>query len=106
MDRNRSYRLEGTTLISGGAVHGRYDLQDFGALRFAANGRFERFDSVGRISEGSGSYKDIDERHDLGARSGSSRLSRNGGIASSSPTTSLNRSAISPTTAGSSRRAA
>lgn len=67
MDRRNSYRLEGTTLISGGAVHGRYDLEEFGALRFAANGRFERFDSVGRISQGGGSYDDIDERHDLGA---------------------------------------
>jgi len=67
MDRRNSYRLEGTTLVSGGAVQGRYDLEAFGALRFAVNGRFERFDSEGRISQGGGSYDDVDERHDLGA---------------------------------------
>jgi len=72
MDRRNTYRLEGTTLVSGGAVHGHYDLEAFGALRFAANGRFERFDSVGRIRDvptGGGNYvfRNVDERHDLGA---------------------------------------
>jgi vitamin B12 transporter len=53
-------RNEGTTLISGGAVHGRYDLEAFGALRFAVNGRFERFDSQDLVA-------DDFQRHDLGA---------------------------------------
>jgi outer membrane cobalamin receptor len=68
----RSYRLEGTTLIAGGALHGRYDFGDFGVLRFGANGRFERFDSEGlRCDERRGCedrpFTEIDESNGLGA---------------------------------------
>jgi outer membrane cobalamin receptor len=59
----RGFRLEGTTLIAGGALHGRYDLGAFGALRLAANGRFERFDSEGVVRD----VDPIDESNDLGA---------------------------------------
>jgi outer membrane cobalamin receptor len=70
--RRRSYRLEGTTLIAGGALHGRYDLGAFGALRFAANGRVEGFDSEGLLCDERRGCEDrpfteIDESHDLGA---------------------------------------
>jgi outer membrane receptor protein involved in Fe transport len=71
LERN-SFQLEGTTLVTGGAVHGRYDLGAFGALRFAANGRFESFDSDGLLCEVRGGCDDepftvVDESHDLAA---------------------------------------
>jgi outer membrane cobalamin receptor len=65
MERRGTYRLEGTTLIAGGALHGRYDIGAFGALRFAANGRVERFDSEGVVRDGD--LLDVDESNDLGA---------------------------------------
>lgn len=69
--RNSS-RLEGTTMIAGGALHGRYDLGAFGALRFAANGRVEDFDSDGVICEERDGcaalpFTEVDESYDLGA---------------------------------------
>lgn len=80
MQARNSFRLEGTTLVPGGAIHGRYDLGDFGVLRFAANGRYERFESEGRIRDvpiggggggggGSFGFRDVDETDDLGAAS-------------------------------------
>ena len=66
MLRTNSFRLEGTTLIAGGALHGRYDLGAFGALRFAANGRVEGFDSEGVMSQ-TRDLEEVDESHDLGA---------------------------------------
>jgi outer membrane cobalamin receptor len=66
ISRNKTFRLEGTTLIAGGALHGRYDLGAFGALRFAANGRVERFDSEGFRVSGKDPVA-VDESNDLGA---------------------------------------
>jgi len=71
--RRNSYQVEGTTLITGGAVHGRYDIGSFGALRFAANGRFESFDSDGLLCEAGGAgcpaspFTVIDTSNDLAA---------------------------------------
>jgi outer membrane cobalamin receptor len=48
ISRNGSFRIEETALLAGGAVHGRYDAAEgFGALRFATNGRYERYDVDG-----------------------------------------------------------
>jgi hypothetical protein len=54
MNRSGSFDLKGTALATGCAVHGRYDLDRLGVLRFAGNGRYESFDSLGRIREGGG----------------------------------------------------
>jgi len=50
LERN-SFKQDGTALVAGGALHGRYDLGRFGAVRCAMNGRFERFDASGRIRD-------------------------------------------------------
>jgi len=65
---------EGVSLVAGGALHGRYDLGRFGAIRVAFNGRFERFDASGRIRDlasggGGGAASTFDENHHLAAYS-------------------------------------
>jgi hypothetical protein len=83
ISRNGTYSIRETALNSGGAVHSRYDLTRFGALRFAANGRYERFEAQGRRCQtgggggGGGSrcgtggsqvpYTNVDSDADLGA---------------------------------------
>lgn len=46
-----TFRQDGTSLVTGGAVHGRYDLGRWGSLRFAFNGRFERFYADGQVRD-------------------------------------------------------
>jgi len=70
--RRNSFDLKGTTLVSGGAIHGRIDGGKLGTLRLAANGRYEQFESEGRIRDvnlGGGNYgfRNIDERNGFGA---------------------------------------
>jgi outer membrane cobalamin receptor len=69
-----TFRLDGTTLISGGALHGSIDGGGFGTLRLAANGRYEHFESQGRIRNvpmggGNFGWGSVDERDGLGAYS-------------------------------------
>ncbi|HXV37419.1 MAG TPA: TonB-dependent receptor plug domain-containing protein, partial [Myxococcota bacterium] len=61
------FDLEGTTLVGGGALHGRIDGGALGALRLAVNGRREQFDSEGRIRDvnlggGNFGFRSIDQR--------------------------------------------
>jgi len=74
MEERGAFRLRGTTLISGGAVHGRIDDGAFGTLRLAANGRYEQFESAGRIRDvplgmGNFGFRDVDQQNGLGAGS-------------------------------------
>lgn len=46
-----TFRQDGTSLVTGGAVHGSYDLGHWGTVRFAFNGRFERFYADGQIRD-------------------------------------------------------
>jgi len=67
-----TFDLKATTLVSGGALHGRYDAGKFGTLRLAANGRYEQFESDGRIRDvnlggGNFGFRDINEKNSLGA---------------------------------------
>jgi len=71
-DARNTFSLEGTTLISGGAIHGRVDGGELGALRLAVNGRYEQFESDGAIRDvnlGGGNFglRGIDERDSIGA---------------------------------------
>lgn len=65
-DRN-SYLIDDTALITGGALHGRYDMGDYGALRFAANGRYESFEADGWVRLRSGDLGEVDQSEGLGA---------------------------------------
>ena len=47
ISQNGSFSIDETALLTGGAAHGRYDLAEWGALRFAINGRYEDFDASG-----------------------------------------------------------
>jgi len=72
MDARDSFWLRGTTLISGGAIHGRVHDGSLGTLRVALNGRYEEFESEGWIRDiplGMGLFgaRDIDEKSSLGA---------------------------------------
>lgn len=67
-----AFDLEGTALIGGGALHGRIEGGALGALRVAVNGRYERFESEGRIRDvnlggGNFAFRSIDERNGFGA---------------------------------------
>jgi len=67
-----TFDLKGTTLVSGGALHGRLDAGKFGTLRLAANGRYEQFESDGRIRDvnmggGNFGFRAINEQNSLGA---------------------------------------
>lgn len=73
LDRN-SFSLKGTTLITGGALHGRIDGGAYGTLRLAINGRHEEFETQGRIRDvnlggGNFGFRNVDERDGLGAGS-------------------------------------
>lgn len=66
LDRN-TFRLTGTTLVSGGAVHGRVDLGALGTARLAVNGRYEQFETNGRIrDQGGGNFRSVHEQDSYG----------------------------------------
>lgn len=66
--RRNSYLIDDTALITGGAFHGRYNMGDFGALRFAANGRYESFEADGVIRPNNGDpLEEVDQSEGLGA---------------------------------------
>jgi len=67
-----AFDLKGTTLVSGGALHGSIDGGAFGTLRLASNGRFEQFESDGRIRDvnqggGNFAFRNVDQRDSFGA---------------------------------------
>ncbi len=65
--RNSS-QLTGTALITGGAIHGRIDGDALGTLRLAFNGRYEHFETDGRIRESNNAdFSIVHERNGLGA---------------------------------------
>lgn len=66
-----TFDLDGTTLISGGALHGHVGFGAAGTLRLAVNGRYEQFESDGRIRDaplggGSFAFRPVDERNSYG----------------------------------------
>jgi vitamin B12 transporter len=70
LERN-SFELTGTTLVGGGALHGRVDLGTLGTVRLAVNGRYEQFETNGRIRDvnqggGSFAFRSVDEQNSYG----------------------------------------